>query len=287
METLNKTEQEAIILYAICELIDEMVSRDMFAKEWNPNWNNILFRSSKHAKLFNIILVDFLSIPKKHKGKVPFDLTLPLQTSPGYDQTYLFFLKEILDNPQFSSENAKLRNVVCEFSKWLAGDTVINNAWFPSLDLNIDIRVNRCEALKITGDICKHNFTRLSVRAKSLQRIFSENGAEKNLEDCYVALPEFEELFHQHAFVYQSSQIAEFLNRLRWAIHEYLEPEYRRAYCPNHNKHLNIQSYSFDVPDQIETKLARTFYWELMNLVRGGPNIPEFSVSISMKSQLS
>ena len=241
MQAFNKIEQEAIVLSAICGLIDEMVNYNMFAEEWSPSWSNILFRSSTHARLFNILLVDFLSLPQKRKDGAPFDLKLPSETDQLSEKTYLFFLNKILEDPQLSTHNAGLRSVVEEFANWLAGDTLIENAWFPSLELEIDLKINRIEALKMTGDICKHNFTRLSARAKSLQNALSRNAEERSIDECYLALPEFQEWFHNHAFVYQSSQISEFLNRLRWAIHDYLKPEFQRAHRPYFDKYLDMQ----------------------------------------------
>ncbi|SMX35082.1 hypothetical protein [Actibacterium lipolyticum] len=283
MPEYSKIEQEVIVLNAIWGLIDEMVNFDMYAEDWSVSWSNIQFKSSTHARLFNVLLVDFLSLPQKHYKEFPFDLDLPQQDVPKSERTYLFLLKKILEDPQLAPHNIDLDHVVDEFGGWLSGDTVIKDAWFRSLNLKIDMKIERVEALKMTGDICKHNFTRLSARAKSLQRAFERNGQDRDIDDCFIALPEFQDWFHVNSFLYQASQISEFLNRLRWAIYDYLRTEFERAYQRSPGTVGEIPRYTFDVPEKIKNELARAKYRELMNLVRKKPILPKFTVADSMK----
>lgn len=288
MHSFNNHEQEVIVLNAICGLIDEMVNYEMFAEQWSPDWSNILFRTSTHTRLFNILLVDFLSLPNRIKGgKLPFGLERPPNAVLPSDKSYLVMLKKIIEAPLFSTSTEELGSAVVNFAKWLDGKTVIENVWFSSLDLEIDMTINRVEALKMTGNIGKHNFTRLSSVAESLKDALSTNGSEKEIEECYLALPEFQEWFHDHAFVYQSSQIAEFLNELRWAIYNYLRPELQRSYRSTFNADLQMKTYSYDVPNTIEHTFARAMYWDLMNLTLRGPQVPKFTVNKSFKSALS
>lgn len=288
MQNFNKYEQEIIVLNAICDLIDQMVNYEMFAEQWSPDWSNILFRTSTHARLFNILLADFLSFPQSEKGgRLPFDLKSPPSDGHPSDRSYLFFVKEIVKDPQVSKSATDLDSVVDGFANWLDSDTIIKNVWFSSLDLEINITVNRAKVLKMTGNIGKHNFTRLSSVVKSVQKVLQDNGIKKNIDECYLALPEFQEWFHDHAFVYQSSQIAEFLIGLRYAIHHYLIPEFKRAYKKtNPDESSQTSGYSFDVPQNIKNTVARAMYWDLMNSVRQGPRIPKFTVDIMMKSAL-
>ena len=60
---ITKTEQEVIVLKAIWELIDEMVNYEMFVKLSRTNDAVLMFNSRTHQRLFNILLVDFLSQP--------------------------------------------------------------------------------------------------------------------------------------------------------------------------------------------------------------------------------
>ena len=45
----------------------------------------------------------------------------------------------------------------------------------------------------------------------------------------YLAIENFFEWFFDNIFLYHSSQIAEFLNNIRWAIFRYLQPEFARC----------------------------------------------------------
>ena len=65
------------------------------------------------------------------------------------------------------------------------------------MDLELDMKVQRIKALKMTGDIGKHNFTRLEGVVKSFQSTLEANGHVKTMEECYLALPEFQEWFYE------------------------------------------------------------------------------------------
>ena len=62
----TRTEHEVIVLKAIWELIEEMVNYEMFLKpESTDTVTSVMFRTRMHQRLFNILLVDFLSQPKR------------------------------------------------------------------------------------------------------------------------------------------------------------------------------------------------------------------------------
>ena len=42
---------------------------------------------------------------------------------------------------------------------------------------------------------------------------------------------------------------------------------------------------SFANPDEVNAPLARTMYWDLMNMARAKPYFPRFSVTQSLKGQ--
>ena len=75
--SLNEIEQEAIILNAVCHLIDDMLNYGMLVEKWSPDWSNIMFRTGANSRLFNILLGDFLSIPNPKKGRL-----MPTRNSP-------------------------------------------------------------------------------------------------------------------------------------------------------------------------------------------------------------
>jgi hypothetical protein len=98
----------------------------------------------------------------------------------------------------------------------------------------------------------------------------------------YAVLPEFWDWFHTHLFAYHASTIAEFLNNIRWGMFAYLRPEFARAF------HLTeiaptIPSYAFHVPEAIKAPIARTMYWDMMNMARSTPYFPQFTVTTHAK----
>lgn len=105
--TLNDIEEEVILLKAVGELIDSMVNFEILTLNWNDPDSSILFNSTTHQKLFNIILVDFLSQTDKR--------AFIKQTS------YLGGLKRISNNPNFNVNNSidSLNKATREFTDWL------------------------------------------------------------------------------------------------------------------------------------------------------------------------
>ena len=78
MTVFSKTEQEAIILKVVWGMIDDMVNYEMFVKNEKTENTNLMLNTATHARLFNILLGDFLSPPqRRHKNALPFDLPEP------------------------------------------------------------------------------------------------------------------------------------------------------------------------------------------------------------------
>ena len=285
--SLNEIEREAIILNAVCHLIDDMLNYGMVVEEWSPDWSNIMFRTSAHSRLFNILLGDLLSIPNPKKGGLmPFDLPPPPEDGDGSHRTYLHFLKSVCDDPKLAPATAQLSEAVSAFASWLDGYTIIEKVWFSSMDLELDMKVQRIKALKMTGDIGKHNFTRLEGVVKSFQSTLEANGHVKTMEECYLALPEFQEWFYDHAFVYQSSQIAEFLSAIIWEIHYYLQPEYDHSTVFWFDEKMHMQMYKFEPPAGLNQSFAKAMHWDLLNMVRRRPYLPRFIAGENIKSEL-
>ena len=100
----TKTEQEAIVLNAVWDMIDGMVNYEIFVKHESVENTNLMFNTMSHQRLFNILLGDFLSQPqKKGKGSLPFGLPEPPPNARPSDLTYLFYLRQICDVPKFNS----------------------------------------------------------------------------------------------------------------------------------------------------------------------------------------
>jgi hypothetical protein len=175
-----------------------------------------------------------------------------------------------------------LRSPLDAFVGWLEGECRLERVWLPSIEIESTIRVKRITFIKICGNIAKHSFARLSGNVEAICKLLESNGRPIELEQGYLALPDFYEWFHRDVFAYHSSTIAEFLNNLRWGIYDYLMPEFARSYTKDDPDPHAIE-YRFIYPPDCTRPVARTIYWDLMNQVRGKPYMPRFTVTPSLK----
>lgn len=280
MTVFNKTEQEAIVLNAVWTMIDDMVNYDVFLKKEPIQDTNLIFNTATHQRLFKILLVDFLSQPQpRRKNSMPFDLPQPPSNVRASDRTYLFYARQICDDAKLGADTDLLRESVEAFSDWLEAEALVENVWFPSIELELDIRVQRIVFLKICGDIAKHNFARLGVNVKKICSILNDAGHAIDEAEGYLVLPDFNDWFHDNVFSYHASTIAEFLNNIRWAIFDYLQPEFERSF----ERVDPEQMYRFRYPVDITQPVAKAMYWELMNMVKSTPFFPRFAVSGILK----
>ena len=151
------------------------------------------------------------------------------------------------------------------------------NVCFPSINTKLDIKVPRLDYIKICGDIAKHNFMRLQVNVGRICRLLEANGHPIDEAQGYTVLGDFFQWFHEDIFVYHSSSIAAFLNNIRWAIFDYLTPEFLQSL-----RQTDELTYEFSYPTDCNDPLARGMYWDLMNRVRGKPYFPQFTVNPSL-----
>ncbi len=276
MTTFNETEQEAIILNAMWGMIDDMVNYEMFVKAERTTDVVLMFSTSTHMRLFNVLLVDFLSQPQPRQGgSVPFDLPQPPPNARQADLTHLFYLRQVCAAPKLGPDASMIAGPLDGFSDWLEAEAVVEKVWLPSINTELDFRIGRLQFMKICGDIAKHNFLRLSQNVKRLRQVLEANSHSIDEGQAYLVLPEFYEWFHRNIFAYHSSTIAEYLNNLRLGIFAYLQPEFARAYHEVEPRPM----YRFHIPSAITHPLAKEMYWELMNMVRARPYMPRFEVS--------
>lgn len=253
-------EQEIIFLKASNESIGSMVNHDVLELSGGDNGAQAIFKTSIHQRYFNIILVDFLS-------KSAEEVT-------GEKISSLDALVKICEVPNFNQHNSvkSLRRAVTVFKKWLEHEIKVK-VWFRSINLKTDLKVQRQEIIKICGDISKHTFSRLHVRARELKKILKRNGKEVSDDDGLALLDDFYERFHTDIFTYQGSHIVEQLNSIRWGIQVYLQPEFNgslvyECYTP--------LKYRYTYPDGINTKFVKYCYWALMNDIRATPYMKRF-----------
>lgn len=271
---MNKLEQEVIVLKAVWDLIHDLVNCQIFDFASDTQ---LTFRTDLAQRLFNIHLADFLSTPKPGvfglKGP-------PNNSSQKSDYTFLFYLSNICKNPRLGSDGEAIEKPVRLFAEWLEADHVFEKVWFPSIEVETDIRIKRLEFLKICGNCAKHNFARLERDVRKIERILTENGIEIGQGKDYLVLPEFFKFFHDDILNYHGTAIAEFLNNIRWGIYEYLRQEFKRAFKKDDP---NSIEYKYKPPPECTNPLAQAMYGDLMNAVWREPCFPRFKTSKWLK----
>jgi hypothetical protein len=260
---LTPIEQEATFLKATWEAINSMVNLSLLSLHGDDPDCSVLFHNRNHQQLFNIGLVDFLSKTDRR--------------GPVAQSSYLAALGQISETPHFSVEDSieGLRRSTSDFATWL-NDTIVVDVWFPSISLETPLRVSRLRYIKMTGDLSKHNFLRAVGVAEDIQSLLASQGVEIDIGSAMLALENFYEWFHDHVFNYHASTISEFLNNIRWGIHDYLQPEFARSIVHDLD---NPPMYRFTYPPGVDSKFGQQTYWDLMNLVRGRPYMRKFKVT--------
>lgn len=280
----NQTEQEAIILNAAWSMIDDMVNFAIFLPlDGRTESTNLMPQTTDTQRLFHILLGDFLSpLVARGKSALPFDLPKPEKQSRLSNFTFLFYLRQVSEQPMLGPQADVLSEAVESFSDWLEKESHVPKVWLPSIDVEVDLNIPRITWLKISADIGKHSFARLEGNVRKVVRILRDHGQEIDEGMGYTVLPEFWDWFHSNLFGYHASTVAEFLNNLRWAIFTYLQPEYARSYRVTGDI-SGAETYVFDSPEEVTSPLARTMYWDLMNMVRARPFFPRFTVTEQLK----
>lgn len=276
---MNEVEQEAIILASAWDMIEGLVNWEMFVKTDNPEPSNLLFQRSANSHLFVILLADFLSEIKAFKGEaIPLGLAAVPSGARPSDLTFLFHLRRVCDGPTLGSNTEELRRGVEAFAAWLEGEFTTRGVNLSDIDVVADVTICRLRYIRMCGDIAKHSLARLATNAKHLRKILASSGQKISEQQSYLALDGFYEWFHTDIFMYHSSQIAEFLNNIRWAIYRYLRPEFSRSYHLTGKVFADLKMWSYHVPEAVSDPLARAMYWSLMNRSLSPPYVPEFRI---------
>lgn len=282
---MNEIERESIILETAWRMIDGMVNWAVFEKPGTLEPTNLRFQTYENAKLFSILLGDFLSQVTAFKGnQVPLGLNAPPRNAPDSDRTFLFHLRQVCIDPRLGRNTTALSESVEVFAKWLEGEFVAKGVNLAPIGRVVDLRIKRLLYLKMCGDIAKHSLARLEANAKRLVNLLEKAGEEITEQQAYIAIESFFEWFHEDILVYHSSRIAEFLNNIRWEINEYVKPEFERSFHLKDAGTLEFPVYGYSVPHSIREPVAYEMYWSLMNRCRFGPIINRFVVSDSFKS---
>ncbi len=268
MQKPSAIEREAIVLQVVVETIEALVNHEMLNFSAGHESIQVTFKSPSQRAMFNVLLADMLE---------PVDTGLL-----GVEGSLIDALLAVATNPQLGAgdEAFSLLAAAKDWSHWLEQDIEVE-VWFPSIDTQTRLKLKRHDFISICGNISKHNVSRLTGKATELSRLFENNGIVVGQIDALRALDDFHVRFHEDILVYHGTTIAELLNNLRWAIHEYLLPEFKRSYSPPPSEEHPM--YSFSYPDGLVNAYSRARYWDLMNSVRERPWIPRFTGTANLK----
>ncbi len=271
MSTLSPAEREVVVLAVAIEAINEMVNHEMMRLPTlgGPD-AEAPFKSLASSALFTVLLVDALEM-------VNAELL-------GIKGSLLDAIRSVSEEPLLGSveQAVVLSKTIGALQGWLAAEIEVE-VWFPSFDTNTRLKLQRQDFVAICGNISKHNLTRLTGKARCLRTLLQSNGVTVSEADALGALDDFHEKFHTDVISYHSTTLAELLNNVRWAIHEYLVPEFERSYVPP--KREGELAYDFKVPPTLTTTFAINRYWDIMNSVRGKPWIPRFTGTRYLKGR--
>ena len=269
---MNESEREAIILNSAWEMINGMVNWGMFVENDLTEPTNLIFQTRQHSLLFIILLGDFLSVICPFKGApAPLGLMAAPSNARPSNLTFIFHLRQVCVNPKLGADATGLSAEIEAFGNWLEGEFDAPGVNLHAIDVVADLHVARYRYIKICGDIAKHSLARLETNVGHLRKLLEAAGRSVSEQETYLAVENFFEWFHDDIFIYHSSQIAEFLNNIRWAIFDYLQPEFRRSWHLTDKATPNFPMYGYRVPAEITEPVARAMYWDVMNWVSSKP----------------
>ena len=283
---MNDFEREAIILNSAWKMIDGMVNWAMFVKTDLSEPTNLIFQDHEHARIFIILLGDFLSQVRANKSD-PMPLGLkeaPANAHPA-DLTFLYHIRQVCDEPKLGEDTHDLGREIEAFANWLEGIFVLPEVYLAGIEVEVDLQIERYRYLKMCGDIAKHHLGRLSYNVGRIRNLLGASGRVISEQDAYLAIDDFYEWFFEHVFIYHSTQIVEFLNNIRWEIFRYLTAECQRSYNLTDEAASDFHAYSYDVPEQIRKPIAQAMYWDVMNRVRQEPCMPRLVIPDKFKQR--
>lgn len=270
----NEVEKEILLLHSITNIIDSIINHlTLKCVTTQSGKQQIWFKNYIEEDYFNIIMADLLS----NNVSKAFNINKKLH--------YIELLKEICDAPNFNVESSvnELKTATLEFLNWLNTEIIIENMWFPSIEINCDFKILRKDLVLISGNTQKHSLLNLTIIAKKLQAIFKDNGYDIDETQSMFVIEDFDNWIHGDGEIFScyASVLSKYLNDIRVGIHNYLYPEYKRAY-----RVLDIQNrrYEYIYPSTVTHPLVRNYYWDLMNKIKSGYIFEKFDILESLKN---
>jgi len=218
---LSDAEREILILDAIWDLSNGLVNRHNMTIHFEEGNGDVRFSSMEAARLFSILLADLLSEPSN---------VIVQNTSD-----YLKALTEICRAPSFdlAKEIEYLSAATSSFHDWLEHGVIYYGMWMPAIWLECDIHMTRKEALKLVGNISKHNFTRLTDSASKLKRYLARTNIEITPTQAMMLLEDFEVQFYEDVFHSYRNMLASHVNNIRRGMRIYLREKCRISSARN------------------------------------------------------
>ncbi|WP_282611005.1 hypothetical protein [Pelagibius sp. Alg239-R121] len=133
-------EQELVVFKALTETLDSMLNHEVMTVRGDDPNTEIVFATSTHMRLFNILLVDFLS--RQNKIVV------------GSDASYLVLLEKVCQAPSIGDQNSvgDLAQATQCLHSWLNAEIEVC-VWLPSIDNEVDLAIRRHDFIYICGNI--------------------------------------------------------------------------------------------------------------------------------------
>ena len=262
-------------------MIDDMVNWAMFVKNDLVGPTTLTFQSRTHAELFIILLTDFLSpIQQSKSNKIIQNLGRLPNNARGANRTFIYHLRQVCLHPQLGKDVKELSDKVEEFASWLETSMISRGVNFSEINIVADLELERIRYLKMCGNIAKHSLPRLSGVVSDLRDMLIAAGYNVSIQMAYLATEPFFEWFFDDVFDFHSSQIAEYLNDIRWCMFEYLQPQYERSYHP---RGRFAGDYGYHIPSSVTNPLAQAMYWDVLNRVRAKPWMERFEANVAFK----
>lgn len=255
-------EFEIISLKIAIDSIDAMVNRELLRTVGSNKETESHFPTAVHQKLFYILLIDFLS-------KNTDDTLLPGNLSV-LDQ-----VSGVANQPLLSTRSEGLLTACDALQEWLQAKVDVK-VWASTLDMELILRLTRREIIYFAGNMSKHHYGHLTAVTNQLYKLLDDRKRPRH--DIIPALESIYATLHDDILNYHASTITELLNNVRWGIHDYLKPEFARAY-----RKVDSIHYEFELPKDIATDFASSCYWDLMNSVRAMPYIDKFVATDILK----
>lgn len=247
-ERQSEKEKQVYQLFVLAYGIDSFVNYVVLEGIVSTNKEQYLLPETEvHESYFYIMLLDLLKI------YVP------------WNKNKVNLFDSVLEFKPLSSDLniTNLQSSIKLFSDWLQDKQGVP-LWLPNAGHQCCLRLQRKKLIHIYANLKKHNFTNLSrVQKEILEGI---KKTKLSTIDILKDLPAIEDRLQLNEMHNWMSLVVAMLIEIRKDLHEYLLPLAKSQY-----RLIDHPEYKWEMPAWIEDETYQFFFWDLMNLVRGGP----------------